>query len=1286
MKKLLSFLSFLLVSISTYASHISGGEITYISLGNNQYEVHYTVYWDCTGGFNPGSSQSISVDGCLGSQNVTLNQSPLTPGDGVDISQICASATSTCNGGTINGNNMIDYVGIVTLPGGCTDWVFSYNTCCRNGLIVNLDNPDVADVYAYALLNNLNAPNNNSPVFTAQPLPYLCVNQPACYNFGVVEQDGNTLQYSLISAMGTSPTDPLTYSPGFTGTAPIPGITINATTGQLNFTPTAQGTYVVVVLVQEFDANGVLVGEVIRDVQMVVQNCNNLTIGCGSGGLNSGNVTGNGAVLNPLNPYELQICEGIPFSFNVTFTDPNAADSLKIRTNLATNPALAGSTATVTYPIPGQPNNVALNFSWTAPAGSANQNTFLTVTVFDNACPIPGQQVVNYFINILPAANAGPDTTICLGDAAVLHGSGPGGPYNWFDLGGIMMATGPQMSCNPCQEPTVTPNVTTTYVIQTSGGAGCVNRDTVTITVVPTFNWALTPGPTASGCTGNPIQLGITPNPVGVYSYVWTPTTGLDMPMVSTPLLTMADAETVTYSVTVTSNLGCIKRDSIVVTAQQGPPPFTIRNDTCMTAIPPAPLQLDVEFPCLSGASCSLSPGTACTGSSNLIQVGTNTTPNFTNPSPFMGVWEDGRAQYLFRAAELQALGLGQGIINSIALNVSSVGGQSYAGLTVKIKCTATNAFAGATGAFEAGATTVYTSPLYAPFVGLNTFNFTSPYAYDGVSNLLIEFCYDNDDWSGGDEVLSTATAFQSSITFDQDGQVGCNVPNSETVYSERPNVTFNFSSSVNPANYTYNWSPAIGLSNPNIKNPTVTPPSGSTTYTVTVTTLNGLCSRNDSVTFSIGGGVAQIVTTDSIFCNSDPIQLFSLSPVTPTGGTWAHHINGSGNGGGVVPAGNTSNFHPELSVLGNSHVVYTVGPADCMITDSVLVLVSQKIPADFTTFGPFCEYNTPVTLSAYANNAGGTWTINNVAATQFDPPTLGPSVAPGYSVKYKTDLGVGCPDSVTKFVEVFDAPVIDFSADTLAGCLPSVPVLFTSTVSTPASPTSYSWSFGDASTTSLANPVHVYTQAGVFTISLTYTDINGCVDTETKTGYITINSVPEPEFIYEPSNPTSLEPHVDFLNTTPNGAGLSYFWNIADLDSADYFNVSYDFPGEGTYNVTLSATTINGCYAEVTHPVIITPDFAFYVPNSFSPNNDGKNDEFLPKSTGVLVEDYTLAIYDRWGERVFLTHNLSEGWKGSLSNNQNISTESGVFIYKIIYKDAFLKQRSVTGHVNLVR
>ena len=138
--------------------------------------------------------------------------------------------------------------------------------------------------------------------------------------------------------------------------------------------------------------------------------------------------------------------------------------------------------------------------------------------------------------------------------------------------------------------------------------------------------------------------------------------------------------------------------------------------------------------------------------------------------------------------------------------------------------------------------------------------------------------------------------------------------------------------------------------------------------------------------------------------------------------------------------------------------------------------------------------------------------------------------------------------------------------------------------------------------------------------------------------------------------------------------------------DFLRFFNISYDFPGEGEYNVTLSATTVSGCFAEVTRIVIIDPDFAFYVPSSFTPNGDGVNDEFFPKSSGVYVDDYSMAIYDRWGERVFLTNNLNESWKGSFSNNNNTIKESELYIYKIIYKDAFLKQRSVTGHVNLVR
>jgi gliding motility-associated-like protein len=1312
MKRVLLFLSVLLFSAKVNASHITGAEITYTSLGNNQYEVHMFIYWDCTTGFNPGSSQSLSVDGCGGSQFVTMNQSANTPGDGVDISQICNSATSTCNNGTVNGNNMIEYDAIVTLPSQCTDWVFSWSTCCRGGNIINLSGGQSAGNYAYATLNNVAAPNNNSPFFTAQPLPYLCVNQPACYNFGVVEVDGNTLQYSLIPAQDAA-NSPLAYNSPYSGTEPLSGITIDPNTGQINFTPTTQGAFIVCVQVQEFDANGVLVGTIIRDVQVVVQNCNNQTIGCGAGGLTSANVTGNGAVLNPSNPHEIQICEGIPFSFDVTFTDPNATDSLYIGTNLATNPALVGATVTTSYPIPSQPNNISMHFSWTAPPGSSGQNTFLTVTVYDNACPIPGQQVVNYYLNILPAANAGPDTTICLGDGAVLHGTGPGGPYNWYDLSNTMIPVSPQFSCNPCQTPTVSPTTVGayTYVIQTGGGAGCVNRDTVVITVVPTFNWALTPGPTAAGCTGNPIQLGVTPNPVGVYTYSWSPATDLSQTIVQNPTTTFTLPGTQTYSVTMTSQLGCVKHDSITVTVQQGPPPFSVPNDSCMTN--PTTVPLTTTFNCLSSVSCALS--NACPGgAAQNFTAGTGSAPDnssFDWPTPYGNWYRNSRHQFLVLASELTAMGVTAGNINSIAFNVTATNSIGpLPNYTIKMMCTNLTALPAAIGSdnFVPGTVQVYNTPTLVVTTGMNVHTFTQPYAWDGTSNLIIETCFDqsNPSYTNNASVTQSTTSFISSINAYSDSDPVCTSPInvmsfvSFNDYMQRPDMTFNVTSSVNSANYTYSWQEVstnppntIGIANPNAQNTTVALTPGTHTYAVTVTTLNGLCSRTDSVTYVIGGTGADVVTLDSVFCSTDPVGQFFLSPTTPLGGTWSHHVGGSTNpGGGVIPAGATADFHPELSVLGTSYVIYTVGPADCAIQDSVQVQVFQKIPANFTTIGPFCEYDPAVTLSTIANNAGGTWTIDGTSATTFDPPTLGPSTPPGYQLKYKTDLGVGCPDSVTKLVEVFPAPQVDFNADTVSGCLPSVPIAFTSSVTTtPASSNAYAWSFGDASTSTLANPIHIYTVSGSISVSLTFTDNHGCVDTETKSPYITINPVPNPDFMYDPANPTSLEPHVEFFNTTSNTAGLSWNWTIMTdslllLDTASTFNTNFDFPTYGTYMITLRATTVNGCEDDITKPLQILPDYSIYVPSSFTPNGDGKNDVFICKTNGVQVEDYTMSIYDRWGTKIFSTNDITEGWKGSKGNSDNIVNESGMYIWKIIYKDAFLKGHTITGHVTVIR
>ena len=159
------FISILKSNIAV-ATHVSGGEFTYTSLGANQYKVVLINYWDCTA-FDPGTILSVTANNTCGLSSVTFNVNLDTA---YSISQVCSSALTTCDGGTLPGYKKNVYSAVVTLPGVCTQWTFEHNSCCRNTSI----NIDTQPGYTfYATLNNLIAPTNNSPYFTSQPLPKL---------------------------------------------------------------------------------------------------------------------------------------------------------------------------------------------------------------------------------------------------------------------------------------------------------------------------------------------------------------------------------------------------------------------------------------------------------------------------------------------------------------------------------------------------------------------------------------------------------------------------------------------------------------------------------------------------------------------------------------------------------------------------------------------------------------------------------------------------------------------------------------------------------------------------------------------------------------------------------------------------------------------------------------------------------------------------------------------------------------------------------------------------------
>jgi len=108
---------------------------------------------------------------------------------------------------------------------------------------------------------------------------------------------------------------------------------------------------------------------------------------------------------------------------------------------------------------------------------------------------------------------------------------------------------------------------------------------------------------------------------------------------------------------------------------------------------------------------------------------------------------------------------------------------------------------------------------------------------------------------------------------------------------------------------------------------------------------------------------------------------------------------------------------------------------------------------------------------------------------------------------------------------------------------------------------------------------------------------------------------------------------------------------------------------------------TVNefGCKAKDEMCIEVTHDFGIYVPNAFTPNGDGINDEFL--AFGYNITDFSMDIFDRWGEKLFSSKELTTGWKGTF---KNALCQVGVYVYKISYKGLDGKKVNKTGHVTL--
>lgn len=530
--KILFSLALCASAVAARATHFSGGEIYWDCLGNNQYEITLVVYRDCAG-INVDPNVTLQLQSPCGNTSVVVS----TPG-GTEISQLCGAElpNSTCNGGTLPGIEQYIYTATVTLAP-CDSWTISYTNIYRNNAIVNLQNPGTQRTYIRATLNTLAMnPCNDSPQFTNTAIPYVCMGYPISYSFGAFDPEGDSLSYTLIDAMGINGA-PIPYVAPYTGGEPIPGITLDPVTGQVNFTLNTQGNWVVVVQVNHY-VNGVLVGTIMRDMQFVAYPCGNDPPDPTTGLIQ--NLSGTAVQLGPR---AIQVCESGNFCFDFVISDPNLPNVLDAFSNIGQN--LPGATFTF-----NGFNPITCTVCWTASAGTSGFFPFI-VNVDDGACPIPAFQTYVYSVTVIAGLYGGISTTdeTCLGtgngtaSATVSSGTAPF-IYSWNTGATTPSITGPSGS----------------YSVTMTDANNCISPTyTGTIAAANQPNIA-NAGPDAIGCVGNgAIALngsvtnasgGAWSGGAGTYTGTW-PSIGY------TPTNAEIASGSVVHTLTTTGNGGC---------------------------------------------------------------------------------------------------------------------------------------------------------------------------------------------------------------------------------------------------------------------------------------------------------------------------------------------------------------------------------------------------------------------------------------------------------------------------------------------------------------------------------------------------------------------------------------------------------------------------------------------------------------------------------------------------------------------------------------------------------
>jgi gliding motility-associated-like protein len=883
------------------------------------------------------------------------------------------------------------------------------------------------------------------------------------------------LSYTLI-APRTSSTTSVTYNPPYSASQPLissPAVTFDNVSGDMCMSPTLIEVTVFTVLVQEWRSE-VLVGSVMRDIQLRTINCTN----------NNPYVNG----INNTGLYSLTACAGVPLNFVISSYDIDSTQNVSINWNNAIAGASFSSSAGY---------RPAGTFSWTPTAADISTASHcFTITVRDDNCPYNGSQTFSFCITVTglslttstTSANCGASNGTA--EVQVLAGTGP---YTYQWIGG-----GTNYDQNGLSAGTYTVNVT--------GAGGCTSSDTATVVngaapgnlVINSVNVSCF-GAANGSATAN-VSGGHPP-----YTYLWSN---------GATTATISGLAPGIYSVTITTANGCLSTAAVNITEPPTAVAFTSAqsNVTCYGSSNGAATVTASGGTGAYSYSWNTSPVQTAATATNLAAGnysalitdanGCSTTANITIAEPpsltangmvvsnvscngladgfatvgasggtgtYSYMWSTSPAQYTQSVS-----GLAPGNYFVTVTDANNCIANSFVSITeppalaiasAAYPVTCNGACNGQTVVIPSGGTPGY-SYQWLPTGGTSA---SATGLCPGTYSVTVT------DGNG--------CTLGSSLAVTQPAAVTVNAAGATTIcLGQNTNITA--AASGGTGTYTYNWT-GIGSG----ASQTVSPASPFT-YSVTAMDANGCVSPASTVAINVTSLTAANLTVSgaSAICYGSTATISS----TVSGSTGPVTVNWSGGlGTGNGP----------FTVSPPATITYTVTVTDACgnsVTGSIPVTVN---PLPVVTLSPQTLVACNEVNAAFAENSGTNsasqfnWNFGDGYASALEHPVHTYGNTGLYNVSLTVTSPFGCVSTAasTCNITVNQGSIADFSTEGMDGTTIS-PIYKFYNLSQNA--VSYAWEFGDGGTSTVANPQHTYADKGGYEVKLYTSSSAGCMDT----------------------------------------------------------------------------------------------------------------------------------------------------------------------------------------------